>query len=77
MILERTIEPFWNNLLYAAYAEVQDNSIKIAAKDTVGDYISQGAVLKKVEDRENGVFMGVEVYLSGNIVFSKYRKQIV
>lgn len=76
MELQRTIEPNWNNLLYAVYAEVQDNSIKINAKTVVGNYINQGGYMTKVEDRISGTFVGIEVYLQGNVVFSKYRKQI-
>jgi hypothetical protein len=74
--LQSTIEPNWNNLLYAAYAEEKDNSVKINAMTVVGDYIEQGAVAKKIEDRIGGIFIGIEVYLQGILVFSKYRKTI-
>lgn len=76
MILQRTIEPNWNNLLYAVYAEEKDNSIKINAKTVVGNYINQGGYIAKVEDRISGTFVGIEVYLQGNVVFSKFRKTI-
>jgi len=76
MELQRTRESNWNNLLYAVFAEEKDNDVKISAKEVVGNFISQGAIMKKVEDRESGVFVGVEVYLQGNIVYSKFRKNI-
>lgn len=76
MELQRTRESNWNNLLYAVFAEEKDNDVKISAKEVVGNFIGQGAIMKKVEDRESGVFVGVEVYLQGNIVYSKFRKNI-
>jgi len=76
MELQRTRESNWNNLLYAVFAEEKDNQVKILAKDIVGNYINQGAIMKKVEDRINGTFVGVEVYLQGSIVYSKFRKNI-
>jgi hypothetical protein len=74
--LQSTIEPNWNNLLYAVYAEEKDNNVKINAKIVVGDYVEQGGVVKKIEDRIGGIFVGIEVYLQGILVFSKYRKTI-
>ncbi len=76
MNLQSTIEPNWNNLLYAVYAEEKDNNVKINAKIVVGDYVEQGGVVKKIEDRIGGIFVGIEVYLQGILVFSKYRKTI-
>jgi hypothetical protein len=74
--LQSTIEPNWNNLIYAVYAEEKDNNVKINAKIVVGDYVEQGGVVKKIEDRIGGIFVGIEVYLQGILVFSKYRKTI-
>lgn len=76
MNLQSTIEPNWNNLIYAVYAEEKDNNVKINAKIVVGDYVEQGGVVKKIEDRIGGIFVGIEVYLQGILVFSKYRKTI-
>lgn len=76
MELQRTREYNWNNLLYAVFAEEKDNQLKISAKVVVGSLIGQGAIMKKVEDRISGTFVGVEVYLQGNLVYSKFRKNI-
>ena len=76
MELQRTRESNWNNLLYAVFAEEKDNQLKISAKVVVGSLIGQGAVMKKVEDRISGTFVGVEVYLQGNLMYSKFRKNI-
>lgn len=76
MELQRTRESNWNNLLYAVFAEEKDNEVKISAKEIVGNYISEGGIMKKVEDRISGTFVGVEVYLQGAIVYSKFRKII-
>lgn len=76
MELQRTRESNWNNLLYAVFAEEKDNEVKISAKEIVGNYISEGGIMKKVEDRISGTFAGVEVYLQGAIVYSKFRKII-
>ena len=76
MQLQRIIEPNWNSVLYASFAEETDNNIKIQAGELVASFVSQGGVVKKVEDRTSSAFVGVECYYGGELVYSNYRKLI-
>jgi hypothetical protein len=69
-----TIEPLFQNLVMAVYAEVVDNGVKINAIQQVKDYVAQGGIVYKVEDEQNNTFVGIKVILNQQEVFSFNRK---
>ena len=76
MNLQRIPDRDYISTLFACYAEVKDNSLKMEAETIVTNLIRAGNKPFKVEDRTNGVLVGFEVIHEDEVLFSKYRKQI-
>lgn len=76
MNLQRIPDRDYISTLYACFAEVKDNSLKIEAETIVTNLVKAGNKPLKVENRTNGVLVGFEVANGDEILFSKYRKQI-
>ena len=75
MAYQHTIETNYERIVNAVFAEESDNSVKQSAVLEVRGYVEDGARVYKVEDRERGVFAGVQVIKDDEILFSKFRKQ--
>lgn len=75
MNLQRIPDKDYISTLYACYAEVPDNSLKVEAGLTVLDLVRAGNKPFKVEDRTTGVLVGFEISHEDEVLFSKYRKQ--
>jgi len=76
MILQRIPDRDYSSTLFACYAEVPDNQVKADALVLVENLVREGNKVFKVEDREMGVLVGIEVSHEDEVLFSKYRKQI-
>lgn len=74
MAYRRVQERNYEGVVYAAFAEVSDNSQKAVALEEVKNLVrTEGGSVYKVETLD-GIFAGVQVMRDDEVLYSKFRK---